>query len=233
MSKNNYIIQAKNIYKSYRMGTNRLSVLKGVNITVKKGEFVSIVGSSGSGKSTLLHILGGLDKQDNGEVFFNRKPISKMGSKQINTFRNKHVGFVFQFYHLLDELNVLENVTIAAMSSKSTLGWLKVRKNVKKRAKELLSRLGLENRIKHKAYQLSGGERQRVAIARALMNEPEVILADEPTGNLDSDTGNGILNIFEQLNCENQTIIMVTHDQRIAERTKRIIKLQDGVISDF
>jgi ABC-type lipoprotein export system ATPase subunit len=156
-----------------------------------------------------------------------------MGSKQINTFRNKHVGFVFQFYHLLDELNVLENVTIAAMSSKSTLGWLKVRKNVKKRAKELLSRLGLENRIKHKAYQLSGGERQRVAIARALMNEPEVILADEPTGNLDSDTGNGILNIFEQLNCENQTIIMVTHDQRIAERTKRIIKLQDGVISDF
>lgn len=233
MTKNNHIISARNVYKSYRMGTNLITVLKGVDLKVKKGEFVSIVGASGSGKSTLLHILGGLDTQDKGEVLFDNYPISRMSASGINELRNKKVGFVFQFYHLLEELNVLENVTLAAMSSSSLLKWVKIRKKVKNRANYLLEQVGLENRMSHKAYQLSGGERQRVAIARALMNNPEVILADEPTGNLDSETGNGILKIFEQLNRENQTIIMVTHDEKIAEKSKRIIRLQDGIISDF
>jgi ABC-type lipoprotein export system ATPase subunit len=215
------------------MGTNLITVLKGVDLEVKKGEFVSIVGASGSGKSTLLHILGGLDKQDTGEVYFDNREISRMGSRQINQLRNKKVGFVFQFYHLLEELNVLENVMLAAMSSSSLPGWLRIRKKAKSRAGYLLKEVGLENRLTHKAYQLSGGERQRVAIARALMNEPEVIFADEPTGNLDSETGNGILNILEKLNRENQTIIMVTHDEEIAEKSKRSIKLQDGIISDL
>lgn len=233
MKKNNYIVKSKDVYKSYRMGTNLITVLKGVDLEVKKGEFVSIVGASGSGKSTLLHILGGLDKQDTGEVYFDNREISRMGSRQINQLRNKKVGFVFQFYHLLEELNVLENVMLAAMSSSSLPGWLRIRKKAKSRAGYLLKEVGLENRLTHKAYQLSGGERQRVAIARALMNEPEVIFADEPTGNLDSETGNGILNILEKLNRENQTIIMVTHDEEIAEKSKRSIKLQDGIISDL
>lgn len=233
MKEDKYIVRAKDVYKSYRMGTNLITVLKGVNLKVRKGEFVSIVGASGSGKSTLLHILGGLDKQDKGEVLFDNREISRMGSGQINRLRNRKVGFVFQFYHLLEELNVLENVMLAAMSSSSLLGWLRIRKKARNRAGYLLKEVGLENRMTHKAYQLSGGERQRVAIARALMNSPEVILADEPTGNLDSETGNGILNIFEKLNRENQTIIMVTHDESIAEKSKRNIKLQDGIISDL
>jgi len=207
-----------------------LQVLKGADLTVKEGEFVAIIGASGSGKSTLLHILGALDKPDKGKVSFNGGDLSRFTSNQLNKFRNKKVGFVFQFYHLLDELNVLENVYLPVMTGKSVIGWFLCRKWAKNRAKELLKQLGLSDRATHKPYQLSGGERQRAAIGRALMNEPELLLADEPTGNLDSETGNSILEVLENLNNQGQTIVMITHDERIAKRAGRIVTLIDGKI---
>jgi len=230
MSKDEFILKANGVYKSYRMGTTEVSVLRGVDLAVKSGEFAAIIGASGSGKSTLLHILGALDRADKGEVSFQGRSLTEHSSKELNQFRNKKVGFVFQFYHLLDELNVLENVLLPAMVSKSLLGWFFSRKMAKNRARKLLSQLGLSERVEHRPFELSGGERQRVAIARALMNEPSVLLADEPTGNLDTETGNGILQVFEQLNKAGQTILMVTHDERIAQRAERIITLTDGKI---
>ena len=227
------IITAKDIYKTYTMGQTELKVLKGLDLSVKKGEFLVILGASGSGKSTLLHILGALDKCDQGKVEFQGRDLERFSSKDFNRFRNNQVGFVFQFYHLLDELSVLENVLLPAMAQYSTIKWLAVRQKAKKRAKMLLDLMGLADRIKHKPYQLSGGERQRVAVARALMNEPELLLADEPTGNLDSETGNGILDALGQLNKEGQTVVMVTHDHRIAERAHRTITLADGKIVDI
>ena len=230
MSKDDFILKTEGIYKSYRMGAAGVSVLKGVDLAVKEGEFVTIVGASGSGKSTLLHILGALDNPDKGVVKFQGQDLSRIANRELNKFRNKMVGFVFQFYHLLDELSVLENVFLPAMVSKGVVGWLVSRRLAKKRAAELLAELGLGERANHKPYQLSGGERQRVAIGRALMNEPRLLLVDEPTGNLDSATGNGILNAFEKLNISGQTIVMVTHDERIARRAGRIITLADGKI---
>jgi len=230
MSEENFILKAEEIYKSYRMGAAEVSVLRGVNLNVKKAEFVAIVGASGSGKSTLLHILGVLDKPNKGTVKFEGRDLSRTNARQLNRFRNKMVGFVFQFYHLLDELSVLENVFLPAMVSKGVIGWLMSRRRAKSRAKELLVRLGLGDRTGHKPYQLSGGERQRTALARALMNKPKLILADEPTGNLDSTTGNGILEVLEELNSAGQTIVMVTHDERVAQRAQRIITLADGKI---
>jgi len=224
-------LYAESIYKSYRMGAAEVKVLKGVNLAVEKGEFVAVVGASGSGKSTLLHILGALDRPDKGVVKFEGRDLSRFGAAELNRFRNKMVGFVFQFYHLLDELTVLENVFLPTMASKSILGWLSCRRWAKDRARQLLAQLGLSDRADHKPYQLSGGERQRVAIGRALMNQPRLLLADEPTGNLDSAAGNGILNTFENLNKAGQTIVMVTHNERIAQRAGRIIKLVDGKIS--
>ena len=230
MGKDDYILKAEGLYKSYRMGETEVSVLKGVDLSVEKGEFVAIVGASGSGKSTLLHILGALDKPDKGVVRFEGRDLSRYRNNELNRFRNKMVGFVFQFYHLLDELNVLENVFLPAMASKGVIGWLGLRLWAKKRAAELLGRLGLSERARHKPYQLSGGERQRVAICRALMNEPRILLADEPTGNLDSATGNSILEVFEKLNRAGQTIVMVTHNEGIAQRAGRIVTLADGKI---
>jgi lipoprotein-releasing system ATP-binding protein len=230
MNKNDFILKAEKLHKSYRMGLTQVRVLKGVDLAVKKGEFVTIIGSSGSGKSTLLHILGALDKPSEGVVTFESRDLNRLKASELNRFRNKMVGFVFQFYHLLDELNVLENVYLPAMTSRSIVGWFACRKWAKKRAKELLDQLGLAERAGHKPYQLSGGERQRVAIGRALMNEPRLLLADEPTGNLDSATGNGILNVLEKLNKAGQTIVMVTHDERIAHRAGRIVALLDGKI---
>jgi lipoprotein-releasing system ATP-binding protein len=230
--KNDCLMEARNIHKSYRLGQTQVRVLKGVNLKLAGGEFVAIMGASGSGKSTLLHILGALDRPDKGRVFFKGDDLGSQGGRQLNRFRNRTVGFVFQFYHLLDELNVLENVLLPKMAGKSFAGWLVCRRAAKKRARELLEQFGLDERVKHKPYQLSGGERQRVAIARALMNEPEVLLADEPTGNLDWQSGNGILKVLERLNGAGQSIVMVTHDERIAARAKRIIRLADGVIAD-
>jgi ABC-type lipoprotein export system ATPase subunit len=230
MSNENSILKAEGLYKAYRMGVTKVQVLKGVELAVRKSEFVAIVGASGSGKSTLLHILGGLDRPDKGVVSFEGRDLGRISAGELNRYRNKMVGFVFQFYHLLDELNVLENVYLPTMASKSIAGWFACRRRAKSRAGELLAELGLSDRAKHKPYQLSGGERQRVAIGRALMNEPKLLLADEPTGNLDSATGNGILDVFEKLNRAGQTIVMVTHDQRIAQKARRIITLADGKI---
>ena len=232
VSKDDFILRADGIHKSYRMGAAKVRVLKGVDLSVKKGEFVAIVGASGSGKSTLLHILGALDKPDKGAVKFESRDLSRHSGSELNKFRNKMVGFVFQFYHLLDELSVLENVFLPVMAGKSVVGWFACRRWAKRRARDLLEQLGLSERTKHKPYQLSGGERQRVAIGRALMNEPRLLLADEPTGNLDSATGNGILDVLEKLNRIGQTIVMVTHDERIAQRAERIVTLVDGKIKN-
>ena len=230
MGKDIFLLKAENLHKSYRMGATNLKVLKGADLAVKKGEFVAIIGASGSGKSTLLHILGALDRPNQGSVTFDGRDLSRFSKGELNRFRNQKVGFVFQFYHLLDELNVLENVFLPVMAGKSIFGWFFCRKWAKKRAGELLEQLGLSDRAKHKPYQLSGGERQRVAIGRALMNEPPLLLADEPTGNLDSVTGNSILDVLEKLNRAGQTIVMVTHDERIARRAGRIVTLVDGKI---
>jgi len=232
MSQKEVLLQTRRLYKSYRMGAAKLSVLKGVDLTVRQGQFIAIVGASGSGKSTLLHILGALDRPDKGVVHFRGRDLNRTSAGQLNKFRNEMVGFVFQFYHLLDELNVLENVCLPAMVSRSIIGWLAGRKAAKRRALQLLDNLGLADRAKHKPYQLSGGERQRTALARALMNKPTLLLADEPTGNLDSAAGNGILRIFEDVHKAGQTIVMVTHDQKIAGRAQRIIRLEDGKITD-
>lgn len=224
------ILKAGDIHKSYRIGQGRLEVLKGLDLSIEAGQFVAIVGASGSGKSTLLHILGALDKPDSGWVEFEGERLDGFGGAKLNRFRNKMVGFVFQFYHLLDELDVLENTVLPAMAGMSSFGWLGRGGGVKKRGRMLLDRVGLGDRIGHKPYQLSGGERQRVAISRALINEPKILLADEPTGNLDSETGNGILEVFEELHRDGQSIVMVTHDDRIAGRADRIIHLSDGMI---
>jgi ABC-type lipoprotein export system ATPase subunit len=224
------ILEAKNIHKSYRMGKQALTVLRGVEMSLSAGEFVVIVGSSGSGKSTLLHILGALDKPDKGTIEFDSLRLDQMSSGRLNQFRNRQIGFVFQFYHLLDELNVLENVMLPAMIAAGPITWLGCKKTVRQRAFQLLERIGLAERLKHKPYELSGGERQRAAIARALINQPRLLLADEPTGNLDSKTGYGILDILKELNQQGQTILMVTHDDRIARQAGRIIRLSDGKI---
>ncbi|MFH1616162.1 MAG: ABC transporter ATP-binding protein [Planctomycetota bacterium] len=225
------LIHAKDVHKSYRMGVTRLNVLKGVELSVGKGEFVAIIGASGSGKSTLLHTLGALDSPDKGKIEFEGRDISSLSAAGVSRFRNEMVGFVFQFYHLLDELNVLENVMLPAMVRTGVVGWLKTRKTAARRASWILERFGLAERLGHMPYQLSGGERQRVAMARALINEPRLVLADEPTGNLDSVTGNGILDMLEELNRSGQTIVIVTHDERIAARAKKVFNLADGKIS--
>ncbi|HML74260.1 MAG TPA: ABC transporter ATP-binding protein [Anaerohalosphaeraceae bacterium] len=225
-----HILQAKGIHKSYTMGKQTLTVLRGVEMSLSAGDFAVIIGASGSGKSTLLHILGALDKPDKGTIEFEGQRLDQMSNSRLNQFRNQNVGFVFQFYHLLDELNVLENVILPAMIAAGPVGWLKCKKNVQNKAISLLERMGLKDRLPHKPYELSGGERQRAAIARALINGPRLLLADEPTGNLDSKTGHGILEVLNELNQQGQTILMVTHDDRIARQAGRVIKLSDGKI---
>ncbi len=178
MSESSVILRAEGIHKSYRMGATRVNVLKGVDLAVQQGEFVAIVGASGSGKSTLLHILGGLDRPDKGVIRFEGRDVNRLRARGLNRYRNETVGFVFQFYHLLDELSVLENVFLPAMVSRSVIGWLMTRGPTRRRAEELLEQLGLLQRARHKPYQLSGGERQRAAIGRALMNRPRLLLAD-------------------------------------------------------
>ncbi len=230
MATDNLILKASGISKTYSLGAARIEVLKGVSLEVRAGQFIAVTGASGSGKSTLLHILGALDSSDKGYVEFEGRRLDSMTSPQLDRYRNRSVGFVFQFYHLLDELNVLENAMLPAMASASVLGWFSARKTVKKRAADLLERFGLADRLRHRPWQLSGGERQRVAIARALINQPKLLLADEPTGNLDSATGNGILEVFGELNKTGQTIIMVTHDNRIAQKAGSTVRLVDGRI---
>jgi len=226
------MIQVQKITKSYQMGKTRLDVLRGLDLSVKKGQFVAIIGASGSGKSTLLHMLGALDRPDNGSIYYEKQNLKDLRWGKLNHYRNKEVGFVFQFYHLLDELTVLENVMAPAMASAGMLTWLSLKAAVRQRALDLLEQVGLKERLVHKPYELSGGERQRVAIARALINQPPLLLADEPTGNLDSRTGHGILEILKQLHNVGQTIVMVTHDERIAAQASRTIRLVDGKIQE-
>jgi lipoprotein-releasing system ATP-binding protein len=215
------ILSAKNIHKKY--GT--IEVLKGVDIEVQAGEIVSIVGPSGSGKSTLLHILGTLDKADHGEVFLNKERVSSLEGKKLAGFRNTHIGFVFQFHHLLPEFSALENVCIP--------GWLSTKKKseVKQRAEEILIMLGLKERLDNKPNALSGGEQQRVAVARALINNPDVVFADEPSGNLDSANAKDLHRLFFDLRQQfNQTFLIVTHNEELAQQSDRMLVMKDGKI---
>ncbi|MFA5865292.1 MAG: ABC transporter ATP-binding protein [Phycisphaerae bacterium] len=227
---NNILLQANNLHKTYQLDMVRVPVLKGVDLQIKKGEFVTIVGVSGSGKSTLLHILGALDQPDQGSVTFNQTDVFTAPDTYRDDLRNKAFGFVFQFYHLLPELTVLENVTMPVLIGSTVGNWLGQSRVVEDHAKGILTRLGLDHRIFHLPGQLSGGERQRVAIARAIVNAPEILLADEPTGNLDAATGKQIFQILLELNRTGQTVIMVTHDTELARQTHRIVKLHDGKI---
>lgn len=215
------MLTAKNIFKNY----GSLQVLKGVDISIKKGEIVSIVGSSGAGKSTLLHILGTLDSADSGEIYLDTSRMDKLKGKQLARFRNTHIGFVFQFHHLLPEFNALENVCIP--------GWIagRKKKEVTDKAVQLLETLHLRDRMENKPQQLSGGEQQRVAIARALINNPQIIFADEPTGNLDSKNAKELHELFIQLRDQfNQTFLIVTHNEELAALSDRTIHMKDGKI---
>ncbi len=217
------MITGKNIQK--RFGT--VQVLKKVDITIRKGEVVAIVGPSGSGKSTLLHILGTLDKPDSGSVEMNQTLLTGLTPKKLAQFRNKHIGFVFQFHHLLPEFSALENVCIP--------GWLAGTKKaeVETRAKELLAMLGLSHRLENKPNQLSGGEQQRVAVARALINNPDIVFADEPTGNLDSANAQDLHELFFDLRKKfNQTFLIVTHNEELAKQSDRVLHMRDGEIVD-
>ena len=215
------MIEIKNIVKSY----GELKVLKGIDLTIAEKEIVTIVGASGAGKSTLLHILGTLDTPDEGEIYYDSINVAQLNPNKLSVFRNSNIGFVFQFHHLLPEFSALENVCIPA--------WIKGtgKKEAEKRALELLTMLGLRDRITHKPNQLSGGEQQRVSVARALVNHPRVILADEPSGNLDTRTKNELHQLFFTLREElGQTFVIVTHDNELARMSDRQIKLNDGMI---
>jgi ABC-type lipoprotein export system ATPase subunit len=203
-----------------------LDVLKGINLMVKHNEFLAVQGPSGAGKSTLLHILGTLDNPSKGEVLFDGVNVHDLNEKERAAFRNKKIGFVFQFYHLLPELNVLENVLLPGLLK----SWRERKKNTDY-AKSILDNLGLSGRLNHRPNQLSGGEQQRVAIARALINKPQILLCDEPTGNLDSENGKNILNLLKKLNKEEGvTVILVTHDKDITAHAGRVIYLKDGIL---
>jgi ABC-type lipoprotein export system ATPase subunit len=192
---------------------------------------VFVTGKSGSGKSTLLHLMGGLDRPTSGHIFFQGRDLTRMSEREISRVRARQIGFVFQFYHLLPELNVLENTVIPAMVGVGRLEWIRRRGEVRERARALLDRFGLSHRVRHRPAELSGGERQRVAIARALMHRPDVLMADEPTGNLDAKTGEAILGTLAEQHRAGLTIVMVTHDQWIAARADRIVHLADGRVA--
>ena len=223
---NNIIMKLEDIDKFYMETGNKLHILKKLNLEVKRGEFVSILGKSGSGKSTLLNIMGLLDKIDGGKIWIDNKEVSSLNEVERNNIKNHFLGFVFQFHYLMSEFTALENVMIPAL-----LNNFKNKKEIEKEAKELLEIVGLAERIKHKPNQLSGGEKQRVAIARAMINKPKLILADEPTGNLDEDTGELIFSLFKKINKEhNQSIVVVTHARDLSQVTDRQIYLKRGVL---
>jgi ABC-type lipoprotein export system ATPase subunit len=219
------LLHARALTKTYTMGKRLLQVLRGVDLDVDRGEFLALRGASGSGKSTLLHLIGGLDLPNTGEIFFNGQNLVEFTERQLTDFRNRRVGFIFQSYHLLPELDALENVCLPAQMARAA------REETEARGRELLHQVGLKDRLEHKPYELSGGEQQRVAIARALINGPELILADEPTGNLDSRTGGEIIELLKSLRAEKQTtLVIATHDGKIAAHAERVFELVDGRI---
>ncbi len=220
------MIELKNICKSYTLGEQVLKVLDNINFKVEKGEFVSIIGPSGSGKSTLMNILGLLDVSDSGEYLLDDLSIKNANDGTLADIRNKKIGFIFQSFNLLPKMNALENVQVPLMYRGIN------RKEAQKRAYEILDKVGLKGREKHMPSQLSGGQQQRVAIARALIGNPEIILADEPTGALDSKTGNEVMELLQKLNREGQTIILITHDISIANRANRTVKMMDGKLEE-
>jgi lipoprotein-releasing system ATP-binding protein len=222
-------LSAIGLRKSYHKGAVEVPVLRGVDIAIERGEFVSIIGQSGSGKSTLLHILGTLDRGDSGQVQFAGKRIDNLPVRQRDRLRNRSIGMIFQFYHLLPELTALENVLAPLMIAEGWLSYWRKKGEYRERATKLLRTMGLEHRLNHRPREMSGGEMQRTAIARALIASPEVLLADEPTGNLDQPTGREILNILRTLNRQEKlTIVMVTHDLAIAEQADRVVRLVEG-----
>lgn len=224
-------LAAKTVAKAYRKGQHQVSVLRGVDISIQKGEFLSIVGQSGSGKSTLLHLIGLLDAPDVGEIQLEGQRIDDLPAKTRDQLRNRIFGFVFQFYHLLPELSLIENVLSPLMIRHSVWSYWQHRREFQNRAKEIIAKVGLSHRLTHKPSELSGGEMQRAAIARSLIGQPAVLLADEPTGNLDADTGGEIMDLLSTLNQQDGlTIIMVTHDASVAAQAHRIVKLAEGRI---
>jgi len=222
------ILEVKDIKKSYYLGKIQVPALRGVSFNVKQGEFLAIFGPSGSGKSTLLHLMGGLDRPDQGEILIDGANLQELHDNELAELRLKKIGFVFQFFNLLPRLTALRNVelplTVAGLSEKETL----------EKARKMLKLMGLEARVDHKPSELSGGEQQRVAMARALINDPKIVLADEPTGNLDTKTGWELVELMQKLNKEKgQTFIMITHDPHIAETADRMINLRDGLIEEI
>ena len=223
---NGTLLIARDVHKSYTMGKRTLEVLRGVSLTIGRSEFLALRGASGAGKSTLLHLLGGLDAPNSGEIVFAGQKLTNLNGASRSRWRNQKVGFIFQAYHLLPELDALENVCLPARLARVAA------REAEARGRDLLGRVGLAKRLEHKPFELSGGEQQRVAIARALVNSPELILADEPTGNLDSHTGDEIMELLLALRGERQTtLIIATHDAKIAERAPKVFELVDGQLA--
>ena len=217
------LIEAIQVHKSFKTEAGELNILRGINLTIAEGEMLGIIGASGAGKSTLLHILGALDKPSSGKVLFQGKDVFSMDEALLAEFRNSSIGFVFQFHHLLPEFNSIENVMLPGLISNRPYG------ETEKRAKQILEELGLSKRLKHRPGELSGGEQQRVAVARALLQNPKIVLADEPTGNLDTSTGNALFDLFIELNRKNRTtFVIVTHNKTLSDNCHRVLEMADG-----
>lgn len=219
------VVDINNVVKTYYMGQEEVQILKGINFQIKRGDFLSIIGPSGSGKSTLMNMLGCLDRPSSGTVFINGQDINQLDDDDLAVLRGKEIGFIFQQFNLIPRLTAYENVMLPTYASK------KEGINYSEKAKELLKMVGLEHRIKHKPAELSGGQCQRVAVARSLINDPVILLADEPTGNLDSKTTEEVMNYFRKLNAAGATIIMITHNNELAVQTDRVITIKDGMIT--